>query len=450
MKLTTKIHVFTTVLFIILLILINVAVYFSFKNIMFGTEMEQAGQEAEQVLTGINENQGAVPSQDLLRAYVPPEGMLNIVLQNGQSDVVVTGGNGQRLTGQKTRFYERSMTEVRWLEDTPYAFAAQPVVWKGGEVASLQLMESMETEAGNLALLRIVLLVVTVAALIPLFLSARVLSNLMTKPITSLIQTMNQIRQSGRFEQIEHSKQSKDELSQMTETFNEMIHQLETNYERQEQFVSNASHELKTPLTVIESYSSLLKRRGREDEALFYESVEAIQSEAERMRGLTQQLLLLARKDEEWNMEWGYHDVSGILQSIIHSFERAYERDVAFEGPEGVIVKTDEQKLKQLLYIFLDNARKYSDTPIEVQVVRSGDKAAIRITDDGIGIPKDQLNKVFDRFYQVDESRSRRSEGFGLGLSLAEELARALGSDIQLKSEVGQGTTAVIFLPLSQ
>ncbi|SFP30846.1 sensor histidine kinase [Salibacterium halotolerans] len=450
MKLTNKIHVFTTVLFIFLLILINMAVYFSFKHIMFETEVEQVRQEAEQVVAGVSDNQNAAASRDLLRAYVPPGGMLHIVLQNSSSDTLVTGGSGQVLPGQDTRYYEESIAEVRWIEGTPHAFAALPVVWTGGEVASLQLTESIQAAAENLALLRIVLFVVSVLAVVPLFISARILSNLVTRPITSLIQTMNHIRQSGRFQQIETPKQTRDELSQMTETFNQMIHQLQTNYERQEQFVSNASHELKTPLTVIESYSSLLKRRGMEDEVLFNESVEAIQSEAERMRGLTRQLLLLARKDEQWNMEWEDYDISQILESMTQAFERAYERRVIFEGFGELNVRTDEQKLKQLLYIFMDNARKYSDAPIEVRAERIEDKAGIRITDDGIGIPAEQLDKVFDRFYQVDEARSSKSEGFGLGLSLAEELSRALGAEIQLESEEGNGTTASIFLPLSQ
>ncbi|ARI76338.1 sensor histidine kinase [Halobacillus mangrovi] len=450
MKLTNKIHVFTTVLFVILLILINVTIYFSFKNIMFNTELGQAKQEAEQVLAGVSENQSAAATQDLLRAYVPPGGMLQIVLENNESDATVTAGNEQDLIEQDTQFYQQEITDVRSIDDSPYAFVALPIVWTDGEVASLQMTESMEAEAENLELLRIVLLVVTLLAIIPLFISARVLSNLITKPITSLIQTMDHIRGSGQFQRIETPKQSKDELYQMTETFNQMIDQLEANYERQEQFVSNASHELKTPLTVIESYSSLLKRRGKNDEALFKESVEAIQSEAERMRKLTQQLLLLAKQDEHWNMEWEDHALSEILQSTINAFEKAYEREVVFEVTNGLTVKTDEHKLKQLLYIFMDNARKYSDSSVDVRMDRVGNKARIVITDHGIGISKGHLEKVFDRFYQVDEARSRASGGFGLGLSLAKELAHVLGAEIQLDSEIGHGTSATILLPLSQ
>ncbi|KHE70154.1 cell wall metabolism sensor histidine kinase WalK, partial [Halobacillus sp. BBL2006] len=394
--------------------------------------------------------QNAAATQDLLRAYVPPDGMLQVVLQGGQSDETVTGGNHQELIDQETQFYQQEVTEVRSVEGTPFAFVAVPVIWTDGEVASLQLTESMEAEAETMELLRIVLLVVSLIAIVPLFISARILSNLITNPITSLIQTMNEIRGSGQFQRITPPKQSKDELYQMTEAFNQMIDQLASNYERQEQFVSNASHELKTPLTVIESYSSLLKRRGKNDEALFDESVEAIHSEAERMRELTQQLLLLAKQEEHWNMEWQHHSLTGILQSTVNAFEKAYQRDVRFEVNDEIELITDEQKLKQLLYIFMDNARKYSDDSIDVRVDQVGDKARVVITDSGIGISRDHLQKVFDRFYQVDEARTRSSGGFGLGLSLAKELAQVLGAEVQLDSEVEKGTKATILLPLSQ
>lgn len=414
---------------------------------MFRTELEQVKQEAEQVVVGVQENSGAT-SQSLLRAYVPPQGMLEIVQQNNESDVSVTGGE-EDLNDHETEFYEMEVSEVRTMDDTPYGFVAIPIVWSGGEVASLQLTESMEAEAENLELLRVVLLGVTILAFIPLFLSARLLSNVITKPIASLTQTMNSIRTGGTFQRIDTSKRSRDELYHMTETFNKMIDQLEANYTRQEQFVSNASHELKTPLTIIESYLSLLKRRGKNDEALFDESVDAALDEAKRMRELTQQLLLLSKQDEQWNMEWMDHDLNDLLQSTINAFEKAYERSVLYEATHSVTVKTDEQKVKQLLYIFMDNARKYSEAPLEVRLDRVEDQARITITDYGIGISKDHLGNVFDRFYQVDEARTRASGGYGLGLSLAQELARVLGAEIRLDSDVGKGTTATILLPLS-
>ncbi|MDG5471227.1 HAMP domain-containing sensor histidine kinase [Jeotgalibacillus sp. ET6] len=449
MKLTNKIHVFTTVLFIVLLVLINAAIYFSFSRIMYDSELEQTKAQAEQVQAGISAVQSAAAPQDLLRAYVPPGGMITIVQADDRGDARVTGGNGQRLAEEETEFYPDERDEIRSIEGIPHAFISLPIVWTEGEVAALQLTESLQATAENLNVLRIVLLVVSIAAIIPLFISARILSKLITKPILSLIQTMNDIRGSGRFQQIERTSRSKDELDQMTQTFNQMIGQLETNYEKQEQFVSNASHELKTPLTIIESYASLLKRRGKNDEALFDESVEAIHSEALRMRDLTQQLLLLAKQDEQGNVILSSQVLSPILEAASSSFERAYQRQVTLHVKEEMVVKTDAQKLKQLMYILLDNARKYSEEKIVIHAFQKDDRVKIQIKDTGIGISSEHLNKVFDRFYQVDQARTSSSGGYGLGLSLAKELARVLEAEITLTSEQGKGTTATILLPIA-
>ncbi|WJE14953.1 HAMP domain-containing sensor histidine kinase [Halobacillus sp. ACCC02827] len=446
MKLSNKIHVYTTVLFTVLLVLISLSVYFTFSHISYDSDLEQTRLEAERIAAGINEQESTSLSTDLLRAYVPANGMIRIIRRNGQAETVAAGSQ-QDLADQEYRYYQGEQVEVEKYDETPHAVAAVPVLWMNGEVASLQLTQSLASTSSNLEVLRLVLLVVTILAILPLFLSARILSNLITKPIVSLTDTMQEIRGSGEFKQIETEKQSKDELDQMADAFNQMIIQLERNYERQEQFVSNASHELKTPLTVIESYSSLLKRRGNKDEKLFRESIEAIYSEAKQMRALTQQLLLLAKQEEHWNVKKENIPLVSLLESTVVSFEKAYSRQVRLLSDSAVTVYTDEQKLKQLLYILMDNAKKYSDEAIAVFVKQHSSKVIIDVVDEGIGMTDQELEHVFDRFYQVDQSRS---EGYGLGLSLAQELAEAIGAELKLTSIKGKGTTASIILAHSQ
>lgn len=447
MKLGNRIQVYTTGLFVILLVLISAAVYFSFSKIVYDSDVDQTRVEAERIVTGINERSGDSLSADVLRAYVPANGMIRLVLPDGTSEVSLTGGNQENLIEQAYPYEAGEKAEVRSYEGVPYAFVSIPIVWTNGEIVSFQLTRSLEATAQNLSILRIVLVTVAVLAMIPFFLSSRLLSRLIVTPIHSLIHTMQQIRGSGQFKKISYEGKSKDELAQMADTFNTMIDQLEDNYQKQEQFVSNASHELKTPLTVIESYASLLKRRGKQEEELFQESVEAIHSEAKRMRELTEQLLLLARKEEHWDVQFESIELSRLLQTTVASFEKAYQRKVELRCTQEIHLTTDEQKLKQLLYIFMDNARKYSEEPIEVNVEKTENHVVIRVMDRGIGMSQKDLEKVFDRFYQVDESRT---EGYGLGLSLAKELAHALRADLQLSSEKGSGTTATILLPRSE
>jgi signal transduction histidine kinase len=323
-----------------------------------------------------------------------------------------------------------------------------PIILQDGSVANLQITKSMETATNILSILRLVLTLVTLLALIPVFISSRFLSNFITRPVTSMIKTMTEIRKSGTFKTIKLEGNSKDELFQMGQTFNHMIELLEMNFEKQEQFVSNASHELKTPLTIIESYTSLLKRRGLKEPQLFTESIEAIHSEALRMKEMTEQLLMLARHHEQWNIELNQVNLNQLLNQTVSVFKNAYNRDIKFavvnEAP--LLIETDEKKLKQLLFIFLDNARKYSDESILVELGKEKDEIYIKIIDHGIGIQESELPKVFDRFYRVDKARSRKQGGSGLGLSIAKEIADAIGIEVQLDSEAGIGTTATLLI----
>src|SRR5699024_7183083 len=226
-------------------------------------------------------------------------------------------------------------------------------------------------------------------------------------------------------------------------SFNEMIQQLQENYERQEQFVSNASHELRTPLTVIESYASLVKRRGKDQPELLDEAIEAIHSEALRMKDLTEQLLLLAKNDKKWKIEQTNVNVTKIIQQSAQSFQAAFKREVICELENDVFMETDEQKFKQLLYIFIENAYKYSEDEITIRLTAK-ENIEIEINDRGIGIPKEDIPHIFDGFYRVDKGRARKTGGFGLGLALAQEIAKALHAILSIESVVGIGTQVKI------
>jgi len=411
--------------------------------------MRQNHEEAERIIQGINKSIEQVDSADLVRAYVPVDGMIRIVKKDQTSSLTVTSPSQQSLSEIDTHFYREESNEQIQYNYQSYSFVSIPIIWSDGEVANLQVIESIHEVVDKLHILTIVLFIVTLIAMIPVIIASRVLSNLITTPITSMIDTMIEIRESGEHKKIEMHRKAKDELDDMANTFNHMIDSLKTNADKQEQFVSNASHELKTPLTVIESYASLLKRRGKIDSTLFDESVEAIHSEAIRMREMTEQLLLLAQPNEKWITDFETVNLTALVQQSVISFQKAFNRSIHLHVEAELSVRTDKQKLNQLLYIFLDNARKYSDSekPITVTIELNKDTASILIFDQGMGIPKEDLSKVFDRFYRVDRARSRKTGGTGLGLSLAKELADAIGVKIELDSLEGVGTTVKILFP---
>ena len=448
MRLRNKINLYTTALFIVLLIVMNVSIYLVFSHLMMTNELERSKAETEKIAKDIKVTLTQVAPSDLLRAYVPIDGMIEFVNEENKKLSSLTSPSQQALNGRKSNFYPGEKSEMISFEKEKYVFTSIPVIWTDGSIVNLQMIRSMETTVDMLSVLRIVLLAVTLIAMIPIVVSTGFLSNLITRPIKSMIQTMKEIQSSGQFKRLDLEEKSKDELVEMGTTFNHMIDLLQTNYEKQEQFVSNASHELKTPLTIIESYADLLKRRGLERPDLFEESIEAIHSEAIRMRELTEQLLLLAKHQEHWNIQFEQANVTSLIKESAKVFQDAYQRTMMINSNEDIFAKTDVQKLKQLLFIFLDNARKYSDESISIFAEKNTTEVKIRIEDKGIGIPKVDLPKVFDRFYRVDKARTRKQGGSGLGLSMAKEIADAIDVKIEIDSLENRGTTVTLILPI--
>lgn len=444
MMIKRKINLYTSVMFICLLIIINSAIYFTFSKMLYESELDRTYSEVIRVAKGVNLGSNQIPMNDLLRAYAPIDGMLQIVNSDSKRNGAVTSPGHEYLIEQPITFFGKENRKIVKYNEIPHTFVSIPMVWENGEIVSLQVTQNLETTAQNLKTLSYVLIIVTILAALPVLLSTHLLSKFITRPITTMTTTMSDIRGSGKFKMLDLPKKSNDELYQMGETFNEMMGQLENNYEKQEQFVSNASHELKTPLTVIESYASLLKRRGMEQPELFHESVDAIHSEAIRMRELTEQLLNLARNDQQWSLNKEDISLADLVKDSVRSFTNAFNREIELTIDHNPVIHTDGQKLKQLLYIFLDNARKYSEDKIMVSIKLVDESAVVAITDKGIGIPAADLPKVFNRLYRVDKARTRKSGGFGLGLSLAKEIADAIDAHIKLESIEGLGTTATI------
>lgn len=448
MKLRHRVNLYTAAMFIVLLIIINLSIYSVFRSTMLNNELERTAGEAVHAIDGLNKAEKDLSLELVLRSYVPVNGMLQIVKADGKPGAAAADPNLVSLHSLPVNFYQKEVRDIKEHNGTPYAFVSIPIILNNGEMADLQATGSLAQTAEMLRSLRLVLVLVTVLATIPVLLSSALLSNFITRPIASMISTMKEIRESGQYKQIPLPKKSKDELYQMAETFNKMMHLLEVNYEKQGQFISNASHELKTPLTVIESYASLLKRRGRQQPEVFDEAVDAIHSEAIRMKDLTQQLLQLAKHEDQWRVTMEDVNLAGIAEELVRSFQKAYNRPIELNIQDRPMVRTDQQKFRQLFYILMDNARKYSEDVITVNVKKISDHAVIEIADRGVGIPAGDLEKIFDRFYRVDKARTRKKTGgFGLGLSLAKEIAEAMGADIQIESMESEGTTAKIILP---
>ncbi|MGF9976558.1 ATP-binding protein [Viridibacillus arvi] len=442
MKLKTKIHVFSSLVMLIILVLTMIGIYFLYEKMAYDTEYNQLLSESKELVTSISQTSKVNDPATILRAYIPPRGAIRAVDLNGKSLITVQSTEG--IEEYHPDIDEHKRYSVKKYEGIPVLSMSMPAIWVDGSVVHIQMLQSMKDVARNLELLRLVLLGVTIIATIPIVLSSMTLGRIVTKPIHRLIATMQESQKSGTFEKIIIEDDGRDEMAEMSRTFNEMMFQLEQNYRKQEHFVSNASHELKTPLTVVESYARLLKRRGFDNKEVANEAVQAILSESIRMNEMIKQMLELAKNKENIPLTIAAIDIYKVLEDTLHQMHQAYGREFNLLGNGPVIIKTDEQKLKQLFFIFLENARHYSEREINVSIAKEGSQLVVHIQDFGQGIAKENIPHLFDRFYRVSEDRNRKTGGTGLGLAIAHEIAERLAINITVLSTLGEGTTIVL------
>ncbi|WHT86750.1 sensor histidine kinase [Bacillus cereus] len=449
MKIKNKIYLFSTVWLLLILLIINSSIYFLFYKVTTNGELERLKREAIHIIDGMNADSAKkVDAISLLQPYLPSNGMIRIINENSKVMIRQEVDSTKPIPALNTKFERKESAGIYEKNEGKFAYIKIPIIWNDGKIVSLEMTERLDSLQENLNMLKNVLVIASLLVLIPSFFAGRMLSKLILKPVNSLIQTMEHIQVRGIFKKIPLENKSKDELHKMGSTFNKMIDLLHQNFEKQQQFVSDASHELRTPLTVIESYAKLLKRWGMKKQDVLEESVEAIYSEAVRMKGMTNQMLLLANSSAEWSLETNESDLVRLCQVTAEQLEKTYARNFrVITDEEKIVVNIDEQKIKQVLVVLLDNAMKYSKDSIDIIVGIQKEKVFLSIQDYGMGIPKEDIQKVFDRFFRVDKARSRETGGTGLGLSIAKQIIDAHEGDIQLESEEGKWTKVTVNLP---
>lgn len=447
MKIKSKIQLFSTVWLLCMILLINSFIYFMFYKISTNTEMKRLERQTEVIAQAVKPHTASqATSIDLLRAYIPTNGMIRIINDKPKAILVIQKKNTD-LSETQYHYTTKQSSSFMNLDGERFIRTTIPLLWKNGEVVTLEVTEGLIMIERNLYVLQGVLIVASLAILIPSFISGRVLSKLILKPIETMTSTMKAAQKEGTYKKIPLSDRSKDELQTMAVTYNGMMDLLEKNYEKQQQFVSDASHELKTPLTIIQSYAQLLKRRGLERPEIFNEAVDAIDSEATHMKEMTQQLLKLANSDSRFKMELEKIDINSFCNSAIKLFSKIDNRDVFLRSTkDGLAGWANQDGLKQVLFILLDNAIKYSSENIEMAISEEQQNVLITVKDYGIGIPAKDIKHVLDRFYRVDKARNRDTGGSGLGLSIAHQIMLNMNGNIKIKSHEGIGTEMTLVL----
>ncbi|ANB60307.1 HAMP domain-containing sensor histidine kinase [Anoxybacteroides amylolyticum] len=297
--------------------------------------------------------------------------------------------------------------------------------------------------------------IMTFIGMVAMFMSAsfgRFIANHFVGRLQAVTNTMRNIKKNGFEERIDVPA-ANDEMSQLMAMFNEMMDEIEHSFRQQKQFIEDASHELRTPIAILEGHLSLLKRWGKHNPEILEESLEAAVQEVYRLKKLVLELLDLSHAEAlAIPLEFQPTAPKEAAEQIIKNFRvlhPSFRFSIIDEVGEKVLVRIAKHHLEQLLLILLDNAVKYSqhEKEIIIRLKEEGKYVSISVRDKGIGIPRDELEKVFLRFYRVDKARSREKGGVGLGLAIAKEIVDKYGGQIVMESEVGVGTTVELFLP---
>ncbi|HHW08381.1 MAG TPA: HAMP domain-containing protein [Firmicutes bacterium] len=245
-------------------------------------------------------------------------------------------------------------------------------------------------------------------------------------------------------------EETQDELKNLAQAINNMLDRINEAYKVQIRFVSDASHELRTPISVIQGYANLLDRWGKHDEKTLQEAINAIKEEAANMKDLVEQLLFLARGDNNTIMlQAELCDLAEIVAEVAEETKMLDNTHVLELKTANAPVVADKALIKQALRILVDNAVKYTDPGGKITLACGLDNgyAKMSVTDTGIGIPAEAVPRIFDRFYRTDESRSRATGGAGLGLSIAKWIATRHDGYMEVLSREGIGTRITIVLP---
>lgn len=270
------------------------------------------------------------------------------------------------------------------------------------------------------------------------------------RDITEMAATLSESNLSNRI----NIAGTKNELKDLAQVINTMLDRIEHSYNSQKQFVSDASHELRTPIAVIRGYTDMLKRWGKEDPEVLDEGINAISLETESMKDLVENLLFLARHDKKTlMMEMSEFDPAEIVEEV--------SREESMVDPNHTFVvdplchstlQADRNMLKQVIRILTDNAIKYSpaETEIRLGLAEKDGFCCITVTDHGQGIDAEELPKIFERFYRSDQARHSESGGHGLGLSIARIIVIAHRGKIRVTSKPGEGTTFTLCFPHDQ
>ena len=338
------------------------------------------------------------------------------------------------------------------LANQPFRFITQKIE-VNGRFYTVQTGVPADQIVATLSLFRRYLLMLAPVLLLAAAGGGYWLSHKALAPVDAITRTARNIGGNNLSDRLEKLTTG-DELQRLSDTLNEMLARLESAFLRVTQFTADASHELRTPISLIRTEAEIALRKSRGD-AEYREALRHILLEAERTSTLVEELLSLARADSgRESLHLTLIDLRPVIAEIANEWCSLIEaRNLKFSqqfADRELPVLADRSAVQRLLAILLDNAVKYTPPPgaIEMELDTQEDMAVITVRDSGIGIAESEQSKIFERFYRVDKARSRELGGAGIGLAIAEWIVQQHRGSITVQSRLGKGASFSVAFPL--
>lgn len=444
-KISLKITAIYAVMFSLVLLILNASILFGVKNYLYS----QADKQIEDMQTILlNKNKTIDLSSKTLFADIPSGESISVKISTKTGKTLNSLGK----FNYKIKKHIQHLGEKR-LEDKEKHLLYKSITAenkKDGNVY-IEIVKNMHNEYWFMKVLFVAMAAADFVGIIASIILGYLVSKKMLKPIDYITKTAENISINNLKGRID-VKESDDELNRLANTFNKMIERLQDAFDKQTQFVSDASHELRTPIAVIQGYANLLDRWGKDDRDALEKSIYAIKLEAANMAGLIENLLFLAKGDSgnqliERNDFW----LNELIDEVVSETKLIEKNHIISSCKNDTVrISADYKMIKQMLRIFIDNSIKFTpeNGKIDISSIVQDDKVKITISDNGIGIPENELKNIFDRFYIVDKSRSKEKGGSGLGLSIAKWIILVHKGTIDVKSEQGKWTKIIVTLKL--
>ncbi len=469
MNIRLRLTLWYTIILVLILLVFGAAVYVGLSRSLIATLDNHLQREAGQLIGGLSfeartehsdeeEHEQEHRDNPLLLRYRPEEGVLWRVLDSQGRPLIDPGYlegvvvDPGLVSSDYARFEYSILTS-----GVPVRLYSVPFVIEGRGTGLVQVAESythtQEVELQLIWLLGLSIPFTLVAAGAGgWFLAGRALN-----PIDRITRAAQQISADDLHQRLNLNLPN-DEVGRLAVTFDQMLARLEDAFERQKRFIADASHELRTPLTILKGDIEVALNRPRAATE-YQETLEMVNQTADRLTSLVEELFLLARADnQQIPLQLETFDLAELLkQQVTALLPRATSQNIHLNlnTPDTLPIVADPAKLTRLFLNLIDNALKYShsgDTVNVIAVTHNG-QARIAITDTGSGIAPEHLPHLFERFYRVDQARSREAAvgdkgGAGLGLAIADWLVKAHGGCIKVASQVDRGSTFTVWLPL--